>query len=156
MGRGQAGRRGWGWGLPPHQHIGAPPAPGRWQPSWISEAMQSTGAIPLPGGGDKSLLPSGTHTGCVRSQAERRGVRDVSSPSTLRSQPVNGEFHGCGTAERGREHAGAICSQDLRLSSRPDLGKANNLQEQMSHPPFPTGLWVCHASGSAPPQTPAP
>lgn len=104
------------------------------------------GAIPLPGQGDKSLLPSGTHTGCVCSQAERRGVRDASSPSTLRSQPVNGEFHGCGTAERGREHAGAICSQDLGLSSRPDLGKANNLQEQMSHPPFLPG-----AVGVSPP-----
>lgn len=138
-------------GLPPQQH---PQHLGDGQPSWISEAMQSTGAIPLPGRGNKPLLPLGTDTGCVCSQAERRGVRDASSPSTLRSQPVNGEFHGCGTAERGREHAGAICSQDLRLSSRPDLGKANNLQEQMSHPPFPPGLWVYHALGSAPPQTP--
>lgn len=112
------------------------------------------GAIPLPSRGDKFLLPLGTHAGCACSQAERRGVRDASSPSTLRSQPVNGEFHGCGTAERGREHAGAICSQDLGLSSRPDLGKANNLQEQMSHPPFPPGLRVCHLPSSAPPQTP--
>lgn len=138
-------------GLPPQQH---PQHLGDGQPSWISEAMQSTGAIPLPGRGNKPLLPLGTDTGCVCSQAERRGVRDASPPSTLRSQAVNGEFHGCGTAERGREHAGAICSQDLRLSSRPDLGKANNLQEQMSHPPFPPGLWVYHALGSAPPQTP--
>lgn len=53
-------------------------------------------------------------------------------------------------SERGREHAGAICSQDLGLSSRPDLGKANNLQEQMSHPPFPMGLWVCHPRAQHP------
>lgn len=54
-----------------------------------------------------------------------------------------------------REHAGAICSQDLGLSSRPDLGKANNLQEQMSHPPFPPGdVGVSPPPGSAPPQTP--
>lgn len=75
-------------------------------------------------------------------------------PSSLRSQPVNGEFHGCGTAERGREHAGAICSQDLGLSSCPDLGKANNLQEQMSHPPFPPGAVGVSPPGLGTPTSP--
>lgn len=82
-------RTGWQAGMGMGMRTHSPPARGCTpctmglddeQPPWISEAVQSTGHIPLPGGGNKSLLPLGTHTGCVCSQAERRGARDASSP----------------------------------------------------------------------------
>lgn len=61
-----------------------------------------------------------------------------------------GNFMGAVRQSPVGEHAGAICSQDPGLLSRPDLSTANSLQEQMSHPPSPWG------HGCVTPRTPPP